>query len=283
MSTTPQTLQIFSIISKIENFVNECPKPKIGGLNKRIVDLDIILDLLGDLKVTIPEDIRRANSVLVDADTTITHAEENSKEMLENAQKQSETILNDANSSAADIIAEAQRKYEELVSEDSVLTEAQRRAELLALKAEHNAHIVYDGAKQYADDILIDLQRFIAEYQRLIEINRNELGVRFRPQQPVEPAAAYQSVRQPPVAQQKQTDVRAAAQTMPVQQEDEEEYYIDEEPPAKKGSWWNRLSKNRDSDLFDDEFDLQDEYEPDTIPTPRKRRQRSEKNIDINE
>lgn len=84
--STNQTMQIFSIISQIEQVVENSPRPKLGGNTKRVVDVDEIYDLLGDLKVTIPEDIRRANSVLIDADNVVAHAEEHAGELVAEAQ-----------------------------------------------------------------------------------------------------------------------------------------------------------------------------------------------------
>lgn len=61
------------------------------------------------------------------------------------------------------------------------------------MKAEYNASQVYENAKTYADDILADLERFLGEYKRLVEVNRRDLDARSpqpaAPAQPVQPAA----------------------------------------------------------------------------------------------
>ena len=67
MSNNIQNMQIFTIIGQIEDMVENSPRPKIGGANKRVIDVEEMMDLLGDLKVTIPEDIRRAICFIVDA------------------------------------------------------------------------------------------------------------------------------------------------------------------------------------------------------------------------
>ena len=82
MSNNIQNMQIFTIIGQIEDMVENSPRPKIGGANKRVIDVEEMMDLLGDLKVTIPEDIRRANSVIVDAQSMIDNADEHARDVI---------------------------------------------------------------------------------------------------------------------------------------------------------------------------------------------------------
>ena len=54
MSNDVQNMQIFTIIGQLEELVETSPRPKIGGGgNKRVISADELMDLLGDLKVTI--------------------------------------------------------------------------------------------------------------------------------------------------------------------------------------------------------------------------------------
>ena len=88
MSEVQQSMKIFTIISQIEQLLSESPKAKLGGGNKHTVDVDQAFDLLGDLKVTIPDDIRRANSVLIESEKMLDYARENADEMIADAEKQ---------------------------------------------------------------------------------------------------------------------------------------------------------------------------------------------------
>ena len=75
-------MKIYSIISSIEQELEESPRTKFGGQSRRIVEIERLYDLLGDLKVTIPEDIRRATGVLAEADNRINDAKEQAEEIL---------------------------------------------------------------------------------------------------------------------------------------------------------------------------------------------------------
>lgn len=75
MSNNMQNLKIYDIIDQLEDLIENSPKPKLSGsATKRTVDVEEVFDLLGDLKTTIPEDIRRANSLMIEAQNTIDSA-----------------------------------------------------------------------------------------------------------------------------------------------------------------------------------------------------------------
>lgn len=223
MNDNGQNMRIYSIIEQIEDAVENSPRPKIGSsAGKRIVEIEMLQDLFGDLKATIPEDIRRANSIMLQADTMLGNAEEHARELVEEAQREADTLIAASNEKSEQILANARSEYERLVSEDEIYQEAQRRAKLLAKKAEYNAGMLFNNAKVYADEVMADLERFLGEYQQQIGVNRRELDARAQqtviraeevtpippvyPQQPpaaVQPPAAPQNaVKQPPVMQQ---------------------------------------------------------------------------------
>lgn len=266
MSTNGQEMQIFSILEQIEETVEESPKPKIGGGNKRVINADDIFDLLGDLKVTIPEDIRRANSVLVEADNITNNADEYARDMVDKAKGEAEGIVANAEKQAEDIIEQARAEYERMVSEEEVFKEAQRRAQLLAAKAEYNANTIYDNAKVYADEVLVDLQRFLAEYEQMIESNRRDLGARAQQPQPqIQPAAPAQPAAAPvrsarPAAQPAQEPKRPVKNMQPALDEDddfEDEDDIDEEDDDR-GSFLGLFKRRKkvvdDDDFLDEDF-----------------------------
>ena len=190
MSNNTQNMQIFTIIGQLEDMIERSPRPKLGnGANKRVIDAEEMIDLLGDLKVTIPEDIRRANSVMIESQTMIDNADEHARDVVANAQEEADRLIAQAHAAADDIVEKAKQEYERLVQEDEIYQEAQRRAELLAKKAEANASLVFENAKCYADDVLKDLESFLGEYKQLVALNRKDLDARTQQSEPTAPAA----------------------------------------------------------------------------------------------
>ncbi|MDR0841122.1 MAG: hypothetical protein LBN26_07030 [Christensenellaceae bacterium] len=248
-----QNLKIYDIIEQFEDLVENSPKPKLGGnANKRIVDVEEIFDLLGDLKATIPEDIRRANSVIAESRTMLDNAEEHARDVAQDAENQAAAIVASANDKSAHILEKAKLEYERLISEDEIYQEAQKRAQLLAMKAEYNAGEVYENAKTYADDILSDLDRFLGEYKRLVEVNRRDLDARApRPIAPAQAAPAVQIVPAPAAAPQERAPKAARK---PVEEEYDDEDAFDDEEDERGGFLFGlfKKKKNFDEEDFDD-------------------------------
>lgn len=258
-------MKIYGIIAKIEDLLEDSPRPKIGGGqgNRRLVDVDVLADLLGDLQVTIPEDIRRANSVIIEAQSRIENAEQYAqdtretaedyaKKTVDTANAQGESIVHEAEITAQQIIERAKQEYERMVSEDEIYCEAQKRAQLLAMKAEHSATEVYENAKVYADQILADMERFLDEYSQLVKINRKDLGARSAK---VEQAAsgeaqdeeAYyeeEAVEDTAVEEQKNSSVRSrkfVAQPLSDDEDDEyDDFDDDDDDDGSLFSWFKR-------------------------------------------
>ena len=204
-------IRIIEVINQLEDLIDESPRPKFGGVEKRIVDIEEIRDILGDMKVVIPEDIRRANSVLSQAEKTVASAdsyaertkgvaddnarlimrkaESESSIMLEKARNDAEEIVSNATSRATAMLREAKAKAEAIMEEavrernamldeSDVMKEANRRAEILRAKAEYRANEIFDNAKIYADNILADISGYLGKYIEMVEGNRDALEVR---------------------------------------------------------------------------------------------------------
>ena len=205
-----QNMRIYGIIEQLEDAIENSPRPKIGSsAGKRIVEIAELNDVIGDLKVVIPEDIRRANSVLLQAESMINDAAEHARELVDKAQQEADAIMAASNEKSEQILSNAKAEYERLVSEDEIYQEAQRRAKLLAQKAEYSAGVVFENAKCYADDVMGDLDRFLAQYRQQVSANRSELGARVKPAAP-EPTPA--PIPAPPSAMPKQPPMQTPAQ-----------------------------------------------------------------------
>jgi cell division septum initiation protein DivIVA len=172
-------IKVIGILTQLEQELDASPRPKLGGGNKRIIDMDAVLDILGDIKATIPEDIRRAYSVLAEADCTLENAQDQADDMVAKADAEAKAIIDEANEYSDGLKERVDAEFEARVAAEPVMIEANKRADALIKLAEENASIIFNGSKQYADDILADMQRYIRGYIGTIQANREELGVRY--------------------------------------------------------------------------------------------------------
>ncbi len=278
-------VRIYDVIERLEDVLEGSPRPKgIGGNDKRVVDMNVIEDLLGDIKVLIPDDVRHANNILLEsdriidgarqraediiasaqerADAMLEEAQSRAHEMITSARKQSKQLVEDAQKGSNEMRVAAQKEYEQKVSEHSVLTEAQRRSDLLKLKAEHSAETVFINAKVYADEILADVERFLDGYRKAIEENRTELGVKHLYERaPLDPSNMRVKEDNEPVTYEgsdeaHETDMLGASH-MPNDDEFiryDEEDDEDEHGREKRPIFGFLRRKKREMD-FDDEYD----------------------------
>lgn len=269
-----QTMKIYSILSKLEQLLDESPRPKFSnGVERRIVDVDDFNNLLEELKTQIPEDIRRASGIIHERDNTLRDARDQAKEIVESAEKEADALKAQAQEAAENVYHQAVAEYEALVSENSVFTEACRRADELQAAAEENAEAICNGARVYADDLLADVQRYLNDYMKVINKNREELDVHPTPAQlprvTAEAVSPSPAVAALPV-QKEVKHAQKAAKLAPRKAEPEEEEadYPEEKPekPQKKG-WFKRMIEGDDDE--DDEEAYDDEEEE--TPQPKKR------------
>lgn len=141
--------RIEELIEDIYDFVEECKMQPLSS-TKVIVPKDELYDLLDELRLRTPDEIKRY------------------KKMLENK----DAILQDAEAKANAMLAEAQDKMDALVDEhqimqqayaqaDQIIQQAQMQAEQMLSSAENDANQIRTGAISYTSDMLIGLENIM--------------------------------------------------------------------------------------------------------------------------
>lgn len=145
-------MKIYELLDELKEEIENSPKAVFS--NKRTIDSDVILEIIDDLKKAVPDEIIRAEDLLKEKDELIGRAQEE----------------------AASIIASAEDELQTRISENNVIQEAEIKAKELLKLAESNAREITMGSKEYADDILSELETYLADYLKVIRKNRLELS-----------------------------------------------------------------------------------------------------------
>ena len=90
--------RIEQIIDEIYDFVESC-KPQTFSQSKVIVPKDELYDLLDELKLRTPDEIKRYQKIIANRDSIIADAEEKAKALIEDAKRETDTMPNWAGSS----------------------------------------------------------------------------------------------------------------------------------------------------------------------------------------
>lgn len=134
-------MSVLELIDEIENILEE--SSSVPFSEKVIVSKEELLEILNEVKIKLPDEIKQANWV-----------REEQKRILAEAQKEADTI-----------VSEAKTHLKELVEEDEITKQAKERAEEIMTKVQTNAKEIRLGSMEYADNILGKVQGNLKELQ----------------------------------------------------------------------------------------------------------------------
>lgn len=142
-------MDILHLIDRLEELFNES---KVFPLTRNVmVDEDKMLDIIDQMRIAIPEEVKKAQQLLAQKDRVMAQAQEEANRTVEIARQ----------------------KADDLVHRDMIVQEAQRRAEQIVAQARLDAEATRRDADDYVMDALNHLQ---GELEKLTNQVRN--GIR---------------------------------------------------------------------------------------------------------
>ncbi len=143
-------MDILHLIDRLEELFNES---RAVPLTRNVmVDEDKMLDIIDQMRIAIPEEVKKAQQLLAQRDRVMAQAQEEANRTVEIARG----------------------KAEELVHRDLVVQEAQRRADQILSQARGEAENVRRDADDY---VVITLQRLQDELNKLASQVQNGIRV----------------------------------------------------------------------------------------------------------
>jgi vacuolar-type H+-ATPase subunit H len=139
-------MDILHLVDRLEELFNGSrPIPLTHNV---IVDEDRFLDIIDQMRISIPEEVKKAQQVYTQKDRILAQAQEEANRTL----------------------ALAREKADQLVEKDGLAQEAQKRAGQILEQARMEAENIKVGADQYAMDSLLNLEM---ELERVMNQVRN--------------------------------------------------------------------------------------------------------------
>jgi len=152
-------MDILHLIDRLEElFNNSRPIPLTHNV---IVDEDKFLDIIDQMRIAIPEEVKKAQQVFSQKDRVMAQAQEEANRTLQLAREKADT----------------------LVEKEALVQDAQRRSSQIVDQARVDAENIKIGADQYALDILMGLQ---TELTRLSNQAQNGVQVLIQKKTPEE-------------------------------------------------------------------------------------------------
>lgn len=173
--------RIEQLIDEIEEYIDSC-KYQTFSNSKILVNKDEIEELIRELRVKTPDEIKRYQRII-----------QNKEEILNDAKARAEQLIKDTTIQRTELISEHQIMQQAYAQADEVVTAAHRQTQELLDRAVMEANEMRMSAMQYTDDLLAHVEGILAglmqtasadyenllghikQYQEIVSSNRREL------------------------------------------------------------------------------------------------------------
>lgn len=185
---TGRNSRIEQVIDDIYELIESC-KPQAFSQSKLVVPKDNLYDLLGELRLRLPDEIKRYQKIIANRDALLADAEEQANAIKERAREEAKQLVNES---------EITRQAHEQASE--ILQDAADRSNAMLREAGEEAEALRAGALSYTNDILAEVEKVLtAAYEEsrmktedmvstlknnldIVLENRRELNEQLNPQ-----------------------------------------------------------------------------------------------------
>lgn len=146
-------MDLQELVDRLEELVQEGRSlPFIRGV---LVDEERLWDLIDQMRISIPEEVRKAQQLLAQKDRIIAQAQERARRILQRAQEEREALI-----AESEVVQAAQAHAEE------ILNAAHEEAERIRREAEEYALRLFREAARNLEEALRHLQASIAVLER---------------------------------------------------------------------------------------------------------------------
>ena len=150
--------RIEQIISDIESYIDNCKFQPLSN-TKIIVNKDQLEDMLNELRLKTPEEVKKYQKIL-----------NNKVAIIADAKEQAETIVNAAQIRTEELINEHEIMQRAYAQANALIEQATAQAQQILDSAIEDANSIRQGAMDYTDDMLEKLQYII---EKSIRDNRD--------------------------------------------------------------------------------------------------------------
>ncbi len=129
------------------------------SVKKSIVDCDQMRDYINEIRLNLPQEIKQAKLIVRDR----------------------QSIINDANKEADNIIRRAEDRAKVIVSNDEITKAAKARAVEIMNQAQSKAKEIRNAANQYIDDVLVKTEDCLQA--NLADVRKRRQAIKTLPAQ----------------------------------------------------------------------------------------------------
>ncbi len=173
------------VLNYLENAISNARSPMLNSRAK-ILDEDMLLDIIKDLKNNIPVALQYAIQMVNESNRITTQAEQRVRNMIATANERADAIVNDAESRAQATIDDAERRASDTLNDAEIKARAmidqsaikqQALAEAHTITVEANSKVVdlRDTAYDYCEHMLNESEKALRDAFEDIRRNKQQL------------------------------------------------------------------------------------------------------------
>ena len=144
-------MEIFTLLEELEDIMEK--SRSVPFSNKCIVDKEQILDIIKEIRLKLPEEIKQAKWI----------------------KEERQRILVEAQNEANEIIKEAENRIISMIDEHEITRKAYEKKVEIIETANEMSREIKNGTEEYADGVLAGIEVALEDALRVIKNNRKEL------------------------------------------------------------------------------------------------------------
>ena len=144
-------MEIFTLLDELEEYLEGARA--LPFTNKAVLDKEEILDIIKEIRLKLPDELKQAKWV----------------------KEERQRIIQDANKEAEELVKEAETKIISMIDDHEITRQAMAQKEEIIESANKVSKEISMGTREYADALLERLEEILSETLNVIHNNRKEL------------------------------------------------------------------------------------------------------------
>lgn len=149
--------RIEQLIDELEEYIEGC-KPKFMSNSEIIVNKNEIDDLLRELRMKTPDEIKRYQKIISNKEAILNDARAKAQALIDDATNRSKALIDQTEAQTTALLSEHAVMQQAHAQADQVITQAIQQAQEILDKATMEANELRIQAAQYTEDRLADLE-----------------------------------------------------------------------------------------------------------------------------
>ncbi len=166
--------RIEQLIDELEEYVESC-KPKFMSNSEIIVNKDEIDELLRELRMKTPDEIKRYQKIISNKEAILNDARAKAQALIDDATNQSKALIDQTAAQTTALLSEHAVMQQAHAQADQVITQAVQQAQETVDKATIEANNLRMQATQYTADRLAELEAVIVSAIQAADANYRNL------------------------------------------------------------------------------------------------------------